>query len=538
MHSETGILHVKKGSWNLAIAELMNATQARPARPLQEKLLSSARLPWPVIIYVLAVVLPIGFQAGPLALSALRLFLLVMTVPLMVQLLMGRYGRIFVTDILFVLHVLWAAVSLAVNNPDQVIEQVGSVGMEFLGGYAVGRAYIRTPESFVALARFLSLVILCMLPFALYEAATNRPLILEALRKLPGVSTPATVNAPGRMGMERVQASFSHPIHWGLFCSVTFSLSFVALNGVSSTFWRFTSSAIVAFCGFLALSSGALLALVLQFGLIAWAVVFDRLRWRWWLLFGLFVLAYIVVDLLSNRTPIQVFMSYATFSAHTAYWRSIIFDYGMQNVWANPIFGLGLNDWFRPWYMNSGSMDNFWLVMAVRYGIPGFLFVTIGFILPIVHIMRRDLERDAMLSQIRRAWIFTFLGLSFTLCTVHVWTNIYSFVFFMFGAGIWLITAQPQDRDSVGTAMGGGLHGLRSVTSGGLRSDTGNTASRPPRSLPHTRFPQTPADPHRIRRVAEKIPLNNPGTDHDRRNEKPIPEASGQNSFRPDPRAR
>jgi hypothetical protein len=158
---------------------------------------------------------------------------------------------------------------------------------------------------------------------------------------------------------------------------------------------------------------------------------------------GLFALAYVVVDLMSNRTPLKVFMTYATFSAHNAYWRSIIFEWGMKNVWANPLFGIGLNDWVRPHYMNSGSMDNFWLVMAVRYGIPGFLLLTIGYVISTAKVMRRNFDTDMRLTLFRRAWVFSVLGLSFTLCTVHVWTNLYSFVFFFFGAGIWLITAEP-----------------------------------------------------------------------------------------------
>jgi hypothetical protein len=140
-------------------------------------------------------------------------------------------------------------------------------------------------------------------------------------------------------------------------------------------------------------------------------------------------------------------MSYATFSAHNAYWRSIIFEWGVKNLLgdagldipAAPWFGLGMNDWVRPSYMHSGSMDNFWLVIAIRYGIPGLVLLLIGYVFAIVKVMRRNFDDNFGLLQVRRAWVFTFLGLSFTLSTVFVWTNIYSFVFFVFGAGIWLI---------------------------------------------------------------------------------------------------
>jgi O-antigen ligase len=84
----------------------------------------------------------------------------------------------------------------------------------------------------------------------------------------------------------------------------------------------------------------------------------------------------------------------------------------------------------------------------VRYGIAGFVLLAAGYVWGLWRVMMRAaLEGDPVLARIRRAWVFTFLGLSFTLTTVHVWTSIYSFVFFLFGAGMWLMTATAaQDQ--------------------------------------------------------------------------------------------
>jgi hypothetical protein len=409
-------------------------------------LLRKASLPFPVVLYLLCVVLPIGFKVGPLAMTSLRLLLLVMILPLLARLLMGKYGRLFLTDYLFMAHVGWIAVALQMNNPDRMVEQVGSLGIEFLGGYLMGRAYIRDTKSFAALCRWMVFLVCCTLPFAIYESQTGKPIILELIRSLPGIDTVAKVRPDPRWGLERAQVVFAHAIHFGLFCSVAFSLAFVALRGITGTTQRWIASCMIGLSGFLALSSGAILAFVLQIALITWAAVFDRIKWRWWLLLGLFAVAYVVVDLLSNRTPMRVFMTYATFSAHNAYWRSIIFEWGLKNVWANPLFGVGLNDWVRPTFMSSGSMDNFWLVIAVQFGIPGFLLLAVGFTLPVIYIMRREFTVDTVLTQFRRAWVFTILGLSFTLSTVHIWTNIYSFIFLVFGAGMWLILVKLPDQ--------------------------------------------------------------------------------------------
>ena len=445
------------------------------------------RLPLVVWLYLIAVVVPLGMPVGPLAMTGLRALLMIMVIPLMVRIFTGKCERIYPTDVLFVLHVLWTALALIINNPGQVVEQVGSVGMEFLGGYAMGRVYIRNRADFIALCRALILIVMVMLPLTLFETMTGRSLMLEGLKAIPGVRTVALNFHDARalfgLSLERVQMGFSHPIHFGLFCSVVFSLCFVSLASSINTTQRWLAGMAIALSGILSLSSGALLAVALQFGLIAWAAMFAKTERRWWLLVGLFVLMYITVDLLSNRKPLQVFMSYATFSPHTAYWRAIIFEWGMKNVWMNPWVGLGLNDWIRPDFMRSGSMDNFWLVMAVRYGIPGFVFVTLGYVLVVYHVMRRDFTGDAVLTHLRRGWVFTFLGLSFTLCTVHVWSAIYSFTFFILGAGVWLITASRKD-DAETQAQEAAAAPRGPVFARAFTHETGRDAGTAPKETP------------------------------------------------------
>jgi hypothetical protein len=472
----------------------IHATRAAPLGAAPD--IMAGRLPAVVWLYLLAVVIPVGVSVGPLVLTGVRIVLIVMIIPLMIQLFTGRFGKLFATDFLFIAHVLWTAVALVVNNPSQVIQQTGSVGMEFLGGYVLGRAYIRTREDFTALSKVLILFVLAMVPLALLETVTGQVLLVDILQKVPGIRTIGYAVQERRFGLDRVQLGFGHPIHFGLFCSVTFSLCFVAMEGTFGTLRRWITGAVIAGTGFLALSSGAILAIALQFALILWSMMFAKVEKRWWILVGLFVLGYIVIDLLSNRRPVDVFMSYATFSAQTAYWRAMIFEFGMQNVWANPVFGIGLNDWVRPWYMYTNSVDNFWLLQAMRYGIPGFLTVTIGYVLIVYHVMRRDLHADPVLGAIRRAWVFTFLGLSFTLCTVHVWTSMYSFVFFMLGAGVWLIVAPTQeDRAAdppVNTPRADGPMFARPLRAEALTQSTPRGLVAPQRNLdaaPETRIP-------------------------------------------------
>jgi O-antigen ligase len=460
-------------------------------------------LPWPVFLYLFTVVIPISVDVGPVVLTTLRALLLVVVVPLTFQLLAGRYGRLRATDLLFMAFALWSAGAIGVNNPTRAVEFAGSTGLEFFGGYMMGRAFIRTPQDFMALARTLILFLLLTLPLAVFEALTGRALLLEALRSLPGLSTNADNMMEQRMGLFRAQLVFAHPIHYGLVATVAFSLAFVGLKGQTSTAWRYVSSALIGLCVFLSVSSGAFLALILQLILILWAAVFAGMRRRWHLLAGLLTLAWVAIDLLSTRSPIDVFMSYATFNSHTAYWRSIIFEWGMKSVWGSPIFGIGLNDWPRPWYMRSASVDNFWLLTTMRYGIPGLLLLAAGYAIGLAKMMRPDFSTDPMLRQLRLAWVFTFLGMTFTLCTVAIWTNVYSLVFFMFASGLWLTEVQPAGAPAAAPASPGRrMAPRRPAAPDPARSEPAlpgrSDAPAMPVSEPrYTRFPPTARPPVR-----------------------------------------
>ncbi len=115
---------------------------------------------------------------------------------------------------------------------------------------------------------------------------------------------------------------------------------------------------------FVSLSAGAWLMLGMQMALAGWDRVTRGLPGRWAILGMMFVAVLVVVSMLSNRSPIKVFISYASFSAQSSYNRILIWEYGTAEVARHPIFGLGLGDWIRaPWM--SASMDNFWLVVAV-----------------------------------------------------------------------------------------------------------------------------------------------------------------------------
>lgn len=394
-----------------------------------------------VFLFVIALVIPVEFRVGTLALSLPRLILLITIIPTTIGLFTGRFGRVYLVDILFALHGFWVLLSIALNNPVRVVEAAGIYNIEFFGAYVLARACIRTPQAFYRLIRAVLVFTVLSLPLAIFESLTDESLVLSLIEKIPGVDTVKQLSMPPRLGLHRSQVSFQHPIHYGLFCTAVLALTWIGMKGVLTNTLRYLAVAAVGAAVFLSLSSGALLAALMQGGLIVWNYVFRRVSRRWLLLAGIFAFGYVLVDLLSNRTPIRVFMSYATFSAHNAFWRGIIFEWGLKNVWDNPIFGLGLRNWIRPSFMRSGSIDNYWLVMAVKFGIPGFAMVAGGYLDAMIRVGRRKLTPGSFISNLRLGWMFMCIGLAFALATVHIWGPLHSFVFFLVGSGMWIVSA-------------------------------------------------------------------------------------------------
>jgi hypothetical protein len=411
--------------------------------------LANGRLSLAVALFFALIALPIHFNVGPVFMTGTRALLLVVTIPLTIRLLTGRLGRILPTDLLLLTYAFWTMVTLWINSPEYAVSFGGSYVLEVFGSYILARNYVRTPEQFRAMCRGLFAVLIFTLPFAIYETQTGRAMIPTLIAKLPVVYSWgdfSNVLAGRRLGLERSQVIFSHPIHYGLFAASLCSLAIVAYKDIISGWQRYLLAILVCVGVICSVSSGAILPMILQAGMMLWAWWLRKIRTRWVILCALIAVCYVIVDLLSNRTPITVFLSYAALSKETAYMRVLIFEWGMNNVWKNPFLGIGMNEWERPSW-KSASMDNFWLLTTVRYGIPGFLLLVSAYLLAVWAAMKRDFGDGGVIWQFRRAWVFLQVGMILTLCTVDVWATALSYVFFLFGAGMWLLSI-PADAVS------------------------------------------------------------------------------------------
>jgi hypothetical protein len=237
---------------------------------------------------------------------------------------------------------------------------------------------------------------------------------------------------------------------------------------------RVACALVIALSTFFSLSTGAVIAFNMQCLFIAWEAVTAPHPNRWRVFAAGFAALYVSLDLLSNRTPFHVLVDYASFSSGSAYNRILIWQYGTDNVAANPFFGLGLNDWERPGWMSS-SVDNFWLLVTMQYGLPFIAMFAGALFLILRRLSRQDLP-DATDRACRAGYLTTFGGIVIAGGTVHYWQTMFAFVLFLFGTGVWMITGGarrgpadsglPDQPEAVGRRAGPGSeapHRRRSV---------------------------------------------------------------------------
>jgi hypothetical protein len=396
-----------------------------------------------VAVFFLGMLLPtaVSLNLGGLRLSVYRIVLIVMFLPMLVRLFSGRAGRMTVFDALVLAHCIWALMALVRwGGLAQGIESGGIYIVEFAGAYLLGRLYIRSYEDFAAMARAYVALVVAMLLFTVPEALTSVHILHDGISA--AVGGPPAPFIEQRMGLERTFGPFDHPILYGVFSASAFSLAyFVVAERRLMNLGGMAQVAGVGVATFMSASGGPYVVLMMQGFVAAWQRVLGRIQGRWAALFALFAATYVAIDLFSTKTPFHVFVNYFTFSKQSAYNRILIFDYGSAEVARHPLFGIGLGEWERPVWM-SDSMDNFWLVVAVRYGLPALCFL-LALLFGLVWCAgrRRDLPEDW--RRARHAWAFTLFGISVAAATVHLWNALFVLFVFLIGAGAWLVDAKP-----------------------------------------------------------------------------------------------
>ena len=396
-----------------------------------------------IAILMLSFVMPFFFSIGGLKLSAYRLYLLAAFFPVLIGWINGSAGRIRAADVLIIIASFWMATSLFVNH--SIADQwqfSGILVIETVVPYLAARVMIRDYASFRTFVWWYFTIVLVLLPFAIFENLTGRPILLDIFR--PVFNVYYNVNQEPRMGLERAQASFPHPILLGVFCSSAFALSWYVLSPEKGIVARIKRPLVVGAAVFSSLSSGAFMGIILQAFLIAWDEGLKSVKTRWTLFAVIFGFLYVLLELSSNRNAFQIIATELTFSPGTAWNRIHIFNNAIDDVFASPFFGIGLGEWTRPSWLRA-SVDNFWLLVALRYGIPALFMFALALIMICWQAGRKPLS--GKYARARTGYLIAFISLAISAFTVHMWEATYCLFMFLMGCGVWFIDTDGTDGD-------------------------------------------------------------------------------------------
>jgi hypothetical protein len=414
------------------------------------------KIPWPVFLFLSALVVPWMIFIGPLRMSLYRIVLLVMVLPCLGIWMSGKAGRIRTADIALLLFWFWGGLSyIVINGMALSVQPIGIGFIETVGAYLLARCYIRDADDFYNMIQLLFRIVVFLLPFAAFECVTGQNILRDFFATfLPTridpsdvfrhTALPETSFGEARGGLSRVYSVFDHPILFGVITGSIFALVHQVLGYQKSFLQRSFRTGIVGATSILSLSAGPLIVIVAQVFLLSWNRLLSGIRFRWIILIGLFLSIVLVIELVANRSALEIVVAYFLFDPASYWFRKMIWDFGSASVLAHPVFGVGMNEWQRPEGMPP-SIDNFWLAIAVHYGLPGvFLLLLALFSILLAVGFRKGLEDK--LIEYRTGFLISLSGFLLAACTVTFWDAAYVFLLFLMGSGVWMLDVETEKR--------------------------------------------------------------------------------------------
>ena len=391
--------------------------------------------PLPVALVIVSFLAPSELS---LYLAGLRLPLhrvvLLAAFPLALMALLSGKARPRLFDLLFGAYACWTAFVFWLHSGYQGFVFGGSLALESFGAFIVARAYIRSRTQFLASFKLLMTVVAVAGLIALPEMLLGKHFAHDALQQMTGYVVQRGIEVRARL--TRAYGTFDHPIHLGVFNASVLALAWYTAESHAQ---RMQRVAIVMLATLTSLSSAPFLCIGLQVAMMLWERVTRPIPSRVAVSVAIVVGLYIGASLVMTRSPLNFIATGLTLDPWTGFYRLMIWEYGLQNVWANPWIGIGQNDWVRADWMTAATVDSMWLVIMMQQGLPGFLLVASAIVLLCRGVARRVRRtKDGLERRIGRGWIMSLVALSLLACTVHLWNSVYAYLFFFLGAAGWM----------------------------------------------------------------------------------------------------
>lgn len=346
-------------------------------------------------------------------------FFLIASALYIVGSLSRQLWRLMLVDYLMLFAILWTSLAFYLNSDFEdfvtaTVAQASDVGLS----YFFARAAFRSIRDF-------RIFLLMMAPgFALIatilavESITRTHFLQPFTQSILGTGGGYTF-IDIRRGLMRAAGPFAHPILAGVVMASLLSLYW--FSGLRRwPRWIGTGAAIGSF---FTVSSAALLGLVLGTGMIAFNWMTERLtNLTWKLFFMISGIVFLATELGTQSGTFNLLVRYASLNTVSSYYRTLIWKYGSMNVERNPWFGIGYGDWDRPYWMTR-SIDNYWLLQAIQFGIIPPLVYLIVIIMAVVGLSRRSARENLVDQRTLRGIAISMAVMALGALSVSVWLS-------------------------------------------------------------------------------------------------------------------
>jgi hypothetical protein len=330
------------------------------------------------IIFSLFLPQELSFYLLGLRLTVTRLILLVLTPVLLTRvgrmLATGRY-RFVLSDLFVPLAGLWMIVGPSnLVGIEAALNHGGPIALEFCIGYMATRTLLSRHGEALSFADLLCCGIAIVGLLGVLDTLTNHYFLRDLASHLTGYVTPSVSQGVDdhRLGLLRAMSTLDHPILFGVACAIGLLIA----TSVPLPRRKFAMFG-CAFGALLSLSSAPLQGVVFGFGLLLYNQLFSGVQLRWIGLIGT-AAAGIIMLFTFIGSPLDFVLRHFIFDPYTGWFRTYIWQMGVQALMLSPWVGLGFE--VPEYYAMPATVDSVWLESALTFGIPGSVLIALSII--------------------------------------------------------------------------------------------------------------------------------------------------------------
>lgn len=398
-------------------------------------------------LYIISFFIPLEvfFTAGGLRLEPYRMILIV-------GFLLYIFGKTKQDDTgkILNLYILFTCISLAVNHGLEVaIKTSGILYLEVCVSYLMGVMYIRDKESLKKIIYLLSSIYILLIIPSLIEFYSGNKLIHNFFEKITGNHQLAD-NLYGedyiRLGFTRTTSVFSHPILYSISATliIPIILPIFSFEAKKSNFQllKKISGLIVAI--FTSLTSAGISVIIIQVALRWWYKNRFKIGGLRKIIITLFYSALVIIQFGSNRGVIKFIATNITLNPQTAYYRILQWEFTADDIADNLYFGIGYDDFSHPaWF--ASSIDSYWLLNMLQYGIFSTIFLAYFFI-KLLKKTYIESEVNESNNEILLGYRLLVISIIFVGFTVDFFDRLQPLMYFLLGTSSWLFKEIKEEN--------------------------------------------------------------------------------------------